>query len=67
MPRKIKPADTFELVCLSACLRLLKRARDESKWAKCPQTTKAIRHALKSADGAMRHMRHRLNRTQAKP
>jgi hypothetical protein len=66
MTRRIREAGAFELDALTACLKLLKSARQNAVWAKSPQTADAIRRAIKSADGAMRHMSHRLNRS-AKP
>lgn len=67
IPRKIKPAGDFELLALDACIARLKQARNNATSANCPQTLKAIRRALKSAEGAMRHMTHRLQRMETKP
>lgn len=63
MTRKISEAGPMELFALDECLKYLKCARNDAVAAGCPQTAKAIRRALKSAEGAMRHMGHRLNRS----
>lgn len=40
-------------------IKLLRAARDELKDAQCPRATDKVRRALKSAEGAERHVRHR--------
>jgi DNA-directed RNA polymerase subunit RPC12/RpoP len=45
---------------LRMALDLLKNARDHARRAKCPRTLKKIRSAIKSAEGAARHLKNRL-------
>lgn len=56
MTRTLKPAGAFERTSLMECERLLRTARDFAKQAGAPKTADAIRDALKSCGGALRHM-----------
>jgi hypothetical protein len=63
MPRSIKPATNDNAICLANAIKALKGAREWMQAADCPKAMEALRDALKSAEGAQRHMRHRLRRT----
>jgi DNA-directed RNA polymerase subunit RPC12/RpoP len=45
---------------LRIALELLRNARDHVGRAKCPRTLKKIRSAIKSAEGAQRHLKQRV-------
>lgn len=59
--RKVRPATQRQGVDLAIVLERLRDARDLAKQAECPSTLKKIRSALKSAEGAQRHMTRRLS------
>lgn len=61
--RPIRPATRDDLDALQAALDHLRHARNALRAAGCPQALAKVRHALKSAEGAERHMHHRLRRT----
>jgi hypothetical protein len=65
MPKK-RTANGRQCHCLSDAIELLRQARDRAEEADCPQLAKAIRRALKSADGASRHMSHRMQAETAR-
>ncbi len=56
MTRKIRPATIVEVGYVSSARCSLQEALQYLKLADCPQAAKAVRHALKSADGAYRHV-----------
>lgn len=57
---KIKPATQEQATALRLALRSLRNARYCLMFAECPAATDAVRRALKSAEGAERHMLRRL-------
>jgi hypothetical protein len=61
MANPLRPATARDQLELQAALELLKNARDRVRCLHCPRTLKKIRSAIKSAEGAQRHLRHRLN------
>lgn len=64
MAKKMIPAkdETVALVC--AGLKFLTMARDRFKAAGCPNTLARVRSAVKSGEGALRHVMHRRRRTE---
>lgn len=52
---KLRPASYTQILCVQMALRRLREARDDLKAANCPAATEAVRHALKSTEGALRH------------
>lgn len=62
--RKVRPASQRQAVDLMVVLERLRDARDHAKRADCPSTLRRIRSALKSAEGAQRHMARRLSAVQ---
>ena len=64
MPKRvIRPAKRDNLICLENAINRVRDARGWARSADCPRATEAIRRALKSLDGAKRHMHHRLARS----
>lgn len=59
MARKIIPATDTDVESVDVGARLLRRALKYLK--ACPQTASKVRSAIKSADGALRHVRRRRN------
>ncbi len=59
--RSIRPATERQSIDLHIVVGKLKDARDHARRAGCPSTLKKIRSALKSAEGAERHMARRLS------
>ena len=59
--RKPRPATQRQSIDLQVAVARLKDARDHARRAECPATLKKIRSALKSAEGAGRHMARRLS------
>lgn len=64
MARTIKPATWDQAANVEMALADLRSARARLKAADCPQAARKVRSALKSADGALRHVRHRLQRSK---
>ena len=62
---KVKPATQAQADALQRALRSLRDARYCLMFADCPQAADATRRALKSAEGAERHMLRRLQATRA--
>lgn len=60
MGRTLRPATPAAHAHLKTTLTALRTARASAAKAECPQTLKKIRSALKSAEGAERHMTRRL-------
>lgn len=58
--RRVRPATMRQSIDLQLVIAQLKDARDHARRADCPSTTRKIRSALKSAEGAQRHMARRL-------
>lgn len=63
MTRKIAPADASTVGSIEIALALLERARAELKRAGATKALESVREAKKSAEGALRHARHRVART----
>lgn len=63
LPGRIRSATGHHAMQLAGCVSHLRLARDMAVEADCPRTARSIRDALKSAEGALRHMKHRLRRT----
>jgi predicted nucleic acid-binding Zn-ribbon protein len=59
--RRIRPATQRQSIDLQIVVARLKDAREYAKRSGCPSTLKKIRSALKSAEGAQRHMIRRLS------
>lgn len=59
MTRKLKPADAGTEGSVEIALGLLALARDELKAAGAGKSADAVREAIKSAGGALRHARRR--------
>ena len=59
MTRKLKPADPGTTGSVEIALGLLARAREELKSAGADKSAEAVREAIKSAGGALRHARRR--------
>lgn len=57
---KIKPANELHAHCLQNAIDALIIARAQLHVAQCPKALDAVRRALKSAEGAQRHMLRRL-------
>lgn len=57
--RQLAPATARHEINLGIAIARLKDARDYAKLAQCPATLKKIRSAIKSAEGARRHMSRR--------
>ncbi|WP_157113137.1 hypothetical protein [Bradyrhizobium embrapense] len=60
--RTIKPATRDNAIQLNNAIALMKKARGWLRGADSPKALEALQAALKSAEGAKRHMQHRLNR-----
>ncbi len=60
---KLRPAQPDDRNRLDAAIQYLKEARDLSSDAGCPKVATKIKSALKSADGARRHMERRVMNT----
>lgn len=60
MTRSLRPAPPDARGHMTAMLAALRVARDNAARADCPQTLRKIRTALKSAEGARRHLARRL-------
>ncbi len=60
--RTIRPATAIGLAQVGSALACLHKARRLLRDADCPRAVLAISIALKSVEGAQRHMRHRVAR-----
>jgi hypothetical protein len=58
--RRLRPATSRQAVALEVVVARLRDARDQARVADCPATLRKICSALKSAEGARRHMTRRL-------
>lgn len=58
--RRVRPATNRQAIALDLAIARLQDARAEALAADCPATVRKIRAALKSAEGAKRHMARRL-------
>jgi len=61
--REIRPATPEGRLALAYALKSLRDARDWLRKADCPKAMEAVQAAIKSTEGAERHMAHRLART----
>ncbi len=59
--RNLRPATTDQAANLLNALEAMRTARRLIGKADCPQSKKRLDAALKSAEGALRHMRRRLD------
>lgn len=64
MARKIKPATIEDRASVDLAVMLLKDARNSLRAAGALIAAAKVRRALKSAEGAQRHVRHRLLRME---
>ncbi|WP_315792296.1 MULTISPECIES: hypothetical protein [unclassified Bradyrhizobium] len=64
MPRLITRASLEQEFALSRALQLLRRARDLVASADAPKAADKVRSALKSVEGAQRHMNRRRQETE---
>lgn len=64
--RTIRPAGTSERQLIDVAVQRLRTARDALRAAGAPRAAAATRRALKSAEGAQRHVRHRLARAKGR-
>lgn len=60
---KIRPATRAHVYLVGKALDYLRDARRNLVTAKCPKAAAKVRVALKSAEGAMRHVLHRRQRS----
>lgn len=60
MSRALKPATTDDKIRVHNAIVKLSEARDLLHHAGCLQSAKAVARAIKSAEGAYRHVRHRI-------
>lgn len=66
MPRILKPAPPADLERVDRAIALIKNAIRELP-SECPKTKSKLRSALKSAEGARRHMQRRVPTITAIP
>ena len=59
MPRALKPATSDDVENVGIAVAMLLQARDLLRRAGCPAAAAKVRRALKSAEGAARHVKHR--------
>ena len=64
MALSIKPANDEQALSLDRALTDLRRVRDLLKHAGATKSAAKVRSAIKSAEGARRHMSHRLARSK---
>jgi hypothetical protein len=60
--RTIRPATTDAFVKVDVAIGFLRSARTLLESADCPQALEKVRAAIKSAEGARRHVQHRESR-----
>lgn len=65
MARKLRITHEWQLIAIDDALYYLKIARKTLTRAECPSAEKAVRRAIKSAEGAKRHA-HRAYTTNRK-
>lgn len=63
MAKRIEPATWGDRALVLDAIRALRHARERMKAARCPKAAEAIRIALKSAEGAERHVQRRAHET----
>jgi hypothetical protein len=64
MSREIRAATPAQAEALQGALEHLRKAWPLLRAADCPKALERLESTIKSADGAERHMRHRLRRWQ---
>lgn len=62
---KLRPATPTDRIALDNAITHLKIARNDAAQSGCPKVANKIKTALKSADGAKRHMERRLMHSDA--
>lgn len=62
--RQIQPADEADAETIATAIAALREARRLLGDARARMAAKAVARALKSAEGAARHVRHRIARSQ---
>lgn len=62
MKRPLTPAAKMDSECIVLGIEKLKDARSLFALAKCPRAVAAVSRAIKSAEGAQRHLVRRLKR-----
>ncbi len=62
--RTIRPATAIGAAQIESALMRLRHARRLLRFADCPRAVRAVSIALKSVEGAQRHMRHRVARME---
>lgn len=60
---QIRAADEIQRQALASAIDHLKAAREQARCADAPKTEARIAAAIRSAEGAGRHMAHRLRRS----
>ena len=60
----VRPATEVNLHNLELCIETLKAARSRCQAADCPSLKKKIHSAIKSAEGARRHLHRRISCTK---
>ena len=61
--RRIKPANVVDQATIAEAIGALREARTLLRWAGAERARKAAARALKSAEGARRHVQRRIKRT----
>lgn len=59
MTRKLKPADSIDVMFVEEALQRLISAQQLLKNADCPKALARVRAAISSTEGALRHVRRR--------
>jgi len=59
MPRQLKPAESADVIRVRRALSLLREARDLLRQVGAVRTVERVQAAIKSADGAVRHVERR--------
>lgn len=62
---KLRPANSFQVRAVETAETLLRDALTGARLADCPKLCEAIRHAINSCGGAIRHAKRRQDRTRA--
>ncbi len=60
MPRKLKPATVLQRARLDLAITQLASVRKLIAEADCPRTLKKVENAIRSAEGARRHIQRRI-------
>lgn len=57
--RAIRPANSYQARAVPRAVELLRDALLCARTANCPRLCRAIRHAIRSAEGAQKHLKRR--------